>query len=47
LPKGEIKITNGAFNWEDPHYHKIFEGKDLPANKKDAMILDDVNLHIK
>lgn len=47
LQKGEVKITDGSFNWEDPHYHQLFEGKPLPGSKRDAMILDEINLHIK
>lgn len=47
LRQGEIKITKGCFNWEDAHYHQLFEGKPLSASKKDAMILDDININIK
>ena len=47
LRTGELLIKDGNFNWEDPHYAKIFENKDLDAKKKSNYILKNINIHIQ
>lgn len=46
LKRGEVRIIDGKFNWEDPHYYKLFEEKELAQDKLNTMILDDINLKI-
>ena len=47
LNPGEIVIQNGNFNWEDPKYFKMFKGEEMSTEKRNIMILKDINLEIK
>lgn len=47
MQKGEIEIFNGNFNWEDPKYYKMFEGKEMSEEVQSNMILKDIDLSIK
>lgn len=46
LQPGEIRIQDGNFNWEDPHYFKLFEEKDMEPEKLNTMILENINLRV-
>lgn len=43
---GEVEIRGGCFNWEDPKYYKIFEGKEMKEEIRTNYILRDINLKI-
>ena len=47
LLKGELKITDGSFNWVDPYYYELFEQKSMEEDTKDVMVLQDININIK
>lgn len=47
LERGEISIFNGCFNWDDPKYYKIFEGKEMSEEMKKTYILRNIDLSIK
>lgn len=46
LDMGQIEISNGCFNWEDPEYFKLFEKKEMDKNTRNNFILKDINLKI-
>lgn len=47
LDKGEIEIIDGDFNWEDPKYYKLFEGKEMKNEDQTLKILEGINLKVK
>lgn len=47
LKVGELQIKDGCFNWEDPVYYKIFEGKEMKEDIRRNYILRDVNVSIE
>lgn len=46
LVKGQVEIRSGCFNWEDPKYFKIFEGKEMKEEIRKNYVLRDINLKI-
>ena len=46
LRRGEFEVKNGSFNWNDPHYYKLFEKKEMGPELKNAYILKKINLKI-
>ena len=46
LKRGEVEISNGCFNWNDPQYYQLFEKKEMEPEKRKAYILKNINLKI-
>ena len=46
LNLGVMEIEGGNFNWEDPKYFQIFEGKKMNSKTKNNFILKNISLRI-
>lgn len=44
---GDVSISRGCFNWEDPKYYKMFEGKKMSEEMKNTYILKNIDVSIK
>ena len=46
LPVGALEIQNGNFNWEDPKYYQLYEGKKINKETQHTYILKNINIRI-